>query len=190
MHAEDNGLAVDFTVTTPRQTPDPAISAPPTPRGVAPQRRGAAGRGTGRRGTGRQGQGRRMATGGPTAGQGPWSHRTPPAPSPPTGPDFGPSSPGPAHRRPGAGASRDVRVGAVFSAAQNVARALTSPSISILIWRSVSFYGIIAVTLRSGTTSSTISAHGGRTPRRSNWACVPLVNSAPWHCRPIPGLQN
>jgi hypothetical protein len=29
MHAEDNGLAVDFTVTTPRQTPDPAISVPP-----------------------------------------------------------------------------------------------------------------------------------------------------------------
>jgi hypothetical protein len=41
MHAEDNGLAVDFTVTTPRQTPDPAISAPLRPRGVAPQRRGA-----------------------------------------------------------------------------------------------------------------------------------------------------
>ena len=27
MHAEDNGLAFDFTVTTPRQTPDPAIPA-------------------------------------------------------------------------------------------------------------------------------------------------------------------
>ena len=27
MHPEDNVLAVDFTVTTPRQTPDPAISA-------------------------------------------------------------------------------------------------------------------------------------------------------------------
>ena len=40
----------------------------------------------------------------------------------PTGPNFGPSSPGPAHRRPGAGASRDFRVRAVFSAAQSVAQ--------------------------------------------------------------------
>ena len=45
MHAEDNGLAVDFTVTTPGQTPDPAIS-----RGHGPHRARGAGTDTRRQG--------------------------------------------------------------------------------------------------------------------------------------------
>ena len=113
MHAEDNGLAVDFTVTTPRQTPDPAISAPLRPRGVAPQRRGAgsdrrpgaAGRGS----TGRPQEGRREA---PQPRRDLSGTRTPAKPSRrATGPGFARPDPSSA-RRPRAaisGVVPDVR---------------------------------------------------------------------------------
>lgn len=76
------------------------------------------------RGTGRQGKaGRGWPEEAPDGQNAPWSHKD----YPPSSPD-GPQAqilavqPGPAHRRPGAGASLDVRARAVFSAAQNVAQ--------------------------------------------------------------------
>jgi hypothetical protein len=127
MHAEDNGLAVDFTVTTPGQTPDPVISAPLRPRGVAPQRRGAgsdrrpgaASRGS----TGRPQEGRREApqlrrdlSGTLNTGQAQTRYRPricPPRPVQRTG-DRAPRSAWPQ------GAARPER--AVFRAAQSVAQ--------------------------------------------------------------------
>jgi hypothetical protein len=116
-------------------------------------RRGPTAAGSGRQGH-RQGKGapagrarpQGMATGGPRRPKRPSEPQDYP-PSPPAQPQAGilapqpRSSPGPAHRRPGAGASRDVRAGAVLSAAQNVAQSAgLSVKISPQIGSSTSFY--------------------------------------------------
>ena len=150
MHAEDNGLAVDFTVTTPGQTPDPAISAPLRPRGVAPQRRGAGSDrrpgAAGRDSTGRPQEGRREAPQPRRAGQALQTrHRPricPPRPVQRTG-DRAPRSAWPQ------GAARPER--AVFRAAQSVAQSAKSRRQDQSLDRSkcLIIQGELSVTLRA-----------------------------------------